>query len=350
MWLSRSDQELWQASVDMDYMHRVLHTAPRGALVDTSPRVSLGEVLPPCGSKLELRDVWFSYDRAEDRGDSPRYLLRGLNFTVHNGQSVAIVGSSGSGENIILRNTFCDSHENSVCGREVHCSEVDNGAHAPHRGAIFLDDVDVAAADSVSVRKRVAVITQDTNLFASSVLHNVQYGSPQASEAEVWAAIRACQLIDTVARWPEGLLTAAGERGVRLSGGERQKVAIARFDGTVISGGAALSDKGFLVFCRAILRRPSLLLCDEVTSSVDAAAERDILHSLRHAAEHRTTVTVAHRLSTIAHCDAILVLKGGTVVEQGTHAQLMAIPAGVYRQMWDTQHGGLSGSLWSEVT
>ncbi|KAJ1440616.1 hypothetical protein B484DRAFT_415447, partial [Ochromonadaceae sp. CCMP2298] len=224
-------------------------------------------------------------------------LLRNLCFTVTAGQNVAIVGPSGSGKSTTLK----------LITRML---EADGGQ-------VLLDGVEVTGVTLASLRQSISVVPQDTCLFDESVRYNILYSAPNASDEEVQGVVRAANLQETVAKLPQGLDTRVGERGARLSGGERQKVSIAR----------------------ALLRRPSLLLCDEITSSVDAFAERDIVKALvRSSKQHpRTTVTVAHRLSSIAHCDNILVLQRGRLVEQGTHAELLAVK-GVYAQMWRLQH------------
>lgn len=157
---------------------------------------------------------------------------------------------------------------------------------------------------------------QDTSLFDDTVEFNIKYGNSDASEEDIDNVIDKCNLIDTINKLPEGLQSKVGERGAKISGGERQKISIAR----------------------ALLRNPSLILCDEVTSSVDAFAERDIVHALKKATEQRTTLTIAHRLSSISHCDKIIVMDKGRIIEQGTHEELLNIRDGTYFNMWSVQN------------
>lgn len=171
-----------------------------------------------------------------------------------------------------------------------------------------------------SLRRRISVIPQDTSLFSDTLEANIMYGNPDATPQDLSRVVERCNLSPTLAKMPHGLQTQAGERGARLSGGERQKVSIAR----------------------AMLKEPSLILCDEVTSAVDAFAERDIIASLKKGAEGRTTILIAHRLSSVVHCDNIIVMDNGHIVEQGTHSQLLS-NKGVYFEMWTAQNGQQEG-------
>jgi ABC-type multidrug transport system ATPase subunit len=164
------------------------------------------------------------------------------------------------------------------------------------------------------------VIPQDTSLFSDTLEANILYGNPAATPHDISRVVQRCNLTPTLAKMPQGLKTQAGERGARLSGGERQKVSIAR----------------------AMLKEPTLILCDEVTSAVDAFAERDIIASLKKGAEGRTTILIAHRLSSVVHCDNIIVMENGQIVEQGTHTQLLA-NKNVYYEMWSAQNGNSNG-------
>eukprot|EP01042_Synura_sphagnicola_P008725 gene8725-11192_t len=283
-------QEIRQAHVDMGFMRNVLLNEKSSIVQDKDAR-AIDEAAPiSTASSLEFRNVTFHY------GNSSKPLLENVSFSVHPGQNVAIVGPSGSGKSTTLR----------LISRLID----------PHAGRILVDGVETAKVTVQSLRQRVAVVPQDTYLFDESVEFNIKYGRSDASAEDVQAAIVKCNLVSTVERLGDGLSTKVGERGARLSGGERQKVSIAR----------------------ALLRDPSLILCDEITSSVDAFAERDIVESLRQASERRTTVTVAHRLSSITHCDAIIVMDKGRVVEKGTHHELLQRPNGLYRRMWEAQN------------
>ena len=230
----------------------------------------------------------------DDEGDVQ--ILRDVSLSVAPGESVAIVGPSGSGKSTVLkllaRLYRADSGHITICGQ------------------------DIGALRAESLRSRLAVVPQDTVLFNDTILENIRYGRLDATDGEVRQAARLAQLDTAIGRMPEDFDTAVGERGLKLSGGEKQRVAIAR----------------------AFLRDPLLLVCDEATSALDTATEQGILESLDALARGRTSVFVAHRLSTVKGCDKIVVLSEGAVVEVGTHAELMAA-AGVYADMWAMQAG-----------
>lgn len=209
---------------------------------------------------------------------------------------VAIVGSTGSGKSTVGRLLF---------------RFYDVGS-----GALRIDGQDVRDVTQESLHAAVGVVPQDTVLFNDTILENIRYGRLDATDGEVRQAARLAQLDTAIGRMPEDFDTAVGERGLKLSGGEKQRVAIAR----------------------AFLRDPLLLVCDEATSALDTATEQGILESLDALARGRTSVFVAHRLSTVKGCDKIVVLSEGAVVEVGTHAELMAA-AGVYADMWAMQAG-----------
>ena len=268
-------QELRQAFVDMSYMRDVL-TRVQPSVVDSAANVSFDLLVPrkaSTPSEVEFRQVTLKY-RAADwssnnsssssssaaaassySSDSPapapapskappfEYLLRNVSFTVRPGQSVALVGPSGSGKSTALR----------LITRMVEASS----------GQVLIDGVDTRDVSLESLRARVAVVPQDNTLFDNTIDYNIRYGNQGATEEEVLEAVERCNLLGTVTKFPEGLQTQAGERGLRLSGGERQKVSIAR----------------------ALLKSPSLILCDEVTSAVDAFAEREIVETLRQAGQ-----------------------------------------------------------------
>jgi ABC-type multidrug transport system fused ATPase/permease subunit len=241
------------------------------------------------GLSIELRDVQFSYEEA-------RPILRGVSFTVAPGESVAIVGPSGSGKSTILKHLTL--------------------LHQPTSGTILVNGQDITTLTYASLRQHIAVVPQDTVLLNDTILENIRYGRPDASDKEVRAASQLAQLDAAMERMPEGYKTAVGERGLKLSGGEKQRVAIAR----------------------AFLRSPLLLICDEATSALDTAMEQGILRSLAELARGRTSVFVAHRLSTVMNCDKIVVLMDGVVAEMGTHEELMD-NGGVYAAMWAIQAG-----------
>jgi ABC transporter ATM len=221
-------------------------------------------------------------------------VLQGVTLSVEPGHSVAIVGPSGSGKSTILRLL-------------VRLYDVKSGK-------VLLDSIDVKDLTQASLRGAVAVVPQDTVLFNDTILSNIAYGRPTASREEVIKAAEMARLSEAIMRMPAGYDTMVGERGLKLSGGEKQRVAIAR----------------------AFLRAPRLLICDEATSALDTATEQGIMTSLNELAAGRTSVFVAHRLSTIQRCDKIIVMSNGVVVEQGTHDDLMAARR-VYYDMWEAQ-------------
>ncbi|KAL3155600.1 hypothetical protein ABBQ38_010855 [Trebouxia sp. C0009 RCD-2024] len=240
-----------------------------------------------CGVKLELKDVHFGYT-------GEREVVAGVSLTVEPGQSVALVGPSGSGKSTILKLL-------------MRLYDVTSGS-------INLDGIDARELQQASLRAAVAVVPQDTVLFNDTLLSNIAYGKPSASREEIVQAAEMARLTEAIGRFPDGFDTMVGERGLKLSGGEKQRVAIAR----------------------AFLRAPRLLICDEATSALDTATEQGIMGSLDELATGRTSVFVAHRLSTVQRCDKIIVLSNGMVAEQGTHEELMAARR-IYYDMWEVQ-------------
>ncbi len=210
------------------------------------------------------------------------------------GERVAIVGPSGSGKSTLfaLVQRFYD----------------------PQGGVVRFDGVPVAEADPVALRSRIALVPQDVAIFAASVAENIRYGRPGATDEEVAAAARMAHAEEFIARMPEGYQSLIGERGVTLSGGQRQRIAIAR----------------------AILRDAPVLLLDEATSALDAESETLVQEALSRLMAGRTTLVIAHRLATVLDCDRILVMENGRIVEQGTHASLVAA-GGLYARLADLQ-------------
>jgi len=282
-------RELRQSLVDIQSMFKIM---------SRQTSVPDGDApLPPAagpGLDLELRDVSFSHGERE--------VLRRVSLRVPAGSSLGIVGESGSGKSTLLKLIL--------------------RMYDPSAGAVLLDGQDARSLQLASLRAAVAVVPQECVLFNDTLARNIEYGRPGASEAEVAAAAAAAQLSRTLLLLPSGLATQVGERGVKLSGGEKQRVALAR----------------------AFLRNPRLLVSDEATSALDSASEAGILAALRDCATGRTSVTVAHRLSTVRHCDAICVLDNGQIVELGSHDELMA-RRGRYAAMWEKQAGAPAPAL-----
>ena len=278
-------REIRQSLIDMEEMYKL---QARGASVVESP--SARDLVIPLHSQkpaIEFDDVWFGYSKNRD-------ILRGLNLTVEPGQTVAVVGSSGCGKSTLLRllYRFYDARSGHV--------------------NVFGQDVQELKFDSL--RAALGVVPQDTVMFNDTLLHNIQYGNLSASPAKVEMAIQRAQLEKFVCQFPNGLDTVVGERGLKLSGGEKQRVSIAR----------------------AMLKDAPILLCDEATSALDGVTEKEIMESLKLAAKNRTTLIIAHRLSTIMDVDNIFVLDRGQLVEQGTHSSLLQ-QGGLYDAMWRRQ-------------
>lgn len=245
------------------------------------------EVLASPRPTVAFRDVRFGYDPR-------REILQGIDFEIAAGATVAVVGHSGSGKSTLARLLY-------------RFYDVD-------AGSIAIDGRDLRALTQASLRGSIAIVPQDTVLFNDSIGYNIRYGRPEAGEDEVVAAARAAHIHDFIASLPDGYDTPVGERGLKLSGGEKQRVAIAR----------------------ALLKNPSILIFDEATSALDSKSERAIQSELDRLAIGRTTLVIAHRLSTVMDADQILVMDAGRIIERGTHSQLRALD-GVYAQMWELQ-------------
>jgi ATP-binding cassette subfamily B protein len=274
-------REIRQSLTDIERMMDVLVLAPE---VPDRPGA---RPLQVAGGSIRFESVRFCYE-------PDRMILDGLSFEVPAGRVVAIVGPSGAGKStvsrILLR--FYD-----VAG-----------------GRVTIDGQDIRAVTQRSLRAAIGVVPQDTVLFNDTILYNIHYGRPEASDAEVAEAARLAQIDGFIRALPDGYHTIVGERGLKLSGGEKQRVAIAR----------------------TILKAPPILILDEATSALDSHTEREIQDALDEVARNRTTLVIAHRLSTIVGADNILVLDAGRLVEQGTHAELLA-KDGLYASLWSRQ-------------
>ncbi len=281
-------REIKQGLVDMEQMFRLLavgqEVADRPGAAVLAPRHGPGSGQP---GTVAFRDVHFGYN-------PNREILRGVSFSAAAGAKLAIVGPTGAGKSTISRLLF----------RFYDVTE----------GAVEIDGIDVRDMTQASLRAAIGVVPQDTVLFNDTIGYNIAYGRPGASQAEVEHAARLAQVHDFVMRLPEGYSTRVGERGLKLSGGEKQRVAIAR----------------------TILKNPRILILDEATSALDTRTEREIETALRTVSAHRTTLVIAHRLSTVTDADEILVLNEGRVAERGTHGSLLAA-GGLYARMWALQ-------------
>ena len=274
-------RETRQALVDMSEMFGLLEQPPE---VQDKPNASDFQVL---GGSIELRDVHFSYD-------PERAILKGVSLRVEPGQTLAIVGPSGSGKSTIGRLLF----------RFYDVSQ----------GAVLIDGQDVRDVTQLSLHDAIGVVPQDTVLFNDTIYYNIAYGRAGATREQIEQAAKAAQIHDFVHSLPKGYDTTVGERGLKLSGGEKQRVGIAR----------------------SLLKNPPILLLDEATSALDTETEHDIQESLIQMGQGRTVMIIAHRLSTVVHADRIVVLEQGQIVEEGSHDELL-VQNGRYAHLWHLQ-------------
>jgi ABC-type transport system involved in Fe-S cluster assembly fused permease/ATPase subunit len=274
-------REIKQSLLDMDRMFRLL-----GENREVEDRPGAPE-LPAGPATVDFSKVNFSYEK-------DRQILFEVTFSIPAGHRVAVVGHSGSGKSTLARLLY---RFYDVSG-----------------GSIFINGKDIRETRQKSVRAAIGIVPQDTVLFNDSILYNIRYGRPDASDAEVIEAARAAHIHDFIETLPSGYATAVGERGLKLSGGEKQRVAIAR----------------------ALLKNPRILIFDEATSALDSRAEKAIQGELQRISQGRTTLVIAHRLSTVMDADQILVLSHGRIVERGTHMQLLEAQ-GEYARMWALQ-------------
>jgi ATP-binding cassette subfamily B protein len=248
----------------------------------------------PAAKQLNVNQGHIRFDHVSFNYQPDRQILDNISFEIQPGEKVAIVGASGAGKSTLVKLLF--------------------RFYDPIHGSISIDGQDIRTISQRSLRAAIGIVPQDTVLFNSSIFDNIRYGKPEASDEEVYTAIRMAHLEGFIKQLPEGVDTMVGERGLKLSGGEKQRVAIAR----------------------TILKRPPILLFDEATSSLDSKSERSILAALEEIAQGHTSLVIAHRLSTIVDADRIVVLDQGVIVEQGHHEQLLALN-GRYADLWSAQ-------------
>jgi ABC-type transport system involved in Fe-S cluster assembly fused permease/ATPase subunit len=278
-------REMKQSLTDIDRMFSLLETDQEIADAPNAQALQLHS--PALGPHVRFQDVSFYYE--QNRG-----ILNQVSFDILPGQTTAVVGHSGAGKSTLSRLLF--------------------RFYDVQSGAIYLDGQDIKTVKQASLRQTVGIVPQDTVLFNDTIGFNIGYGKPGASQAEIEAAAQSAQIHDFIMCLPNGYNTDVGERGLKLSGGEKQRVAIAR----------------------TLLKNPALLVFDEATSSLDSETERSIQKELNELAKNHTTLIIAHRLSTITHAHQILVMSAGEIVERGTHESLLA-HGQRYAEMWRIQ-------------
>ena len=278
-------REIKQSLTDMDRMFSLLTTEKE--IADSPNAHPLRIHNPSYGPDVRFENVSFHYD-------SKREILHNVSFNIPAGTTTAVVGQSGAGKSTLARLLF--------------------RFYDVQSGKIMIDGQNIADVTQLSLRKAIGIVPQDTVLFNDTIGYNIAYGDPSASVEEVEQAAKAAQIDGFIKHLPDSYQTQVGERGLKLSGGEKQRVAIAR----------------------TLLKKPAMLIFDEATSALDSKTERAFQEELFNLAKNRTTLIIAHRLSTIVHADQILVMDHGQVVERGTHLELLAAK-GKYAEMWQMQ-------------
>ncbi|GJQ70213.1 ABCB7 [Trypoxylus dichotomus] len=278
-------REVRQALIDMQTMFTLMTMETAIKSKDFAPYLHVDSR----SSSIKFENVSFDYGPGKE-------ILNDFSATIPAGKKIAIVGGSGSGKSTLVRLLY--------------------RFYEPKQGRILIGNHDIKDVDLESLRKAIAIVPQDSVLFHDTIKHNLHYGDLKASEKEVIEASRMAELHDAIMKWPKGYETQVGERGLKLSGGEKQRVAIAR----------------------AILKNTPILIFDEATSSLDSITEYNILQALRRATEGKTSICIAHRLSTVMDADEILVLQNGKVSESGTHQTLIQNPNSLYSKLWIAQN------------
>ena len=279
-WLGSVYREIRQALTDMENMFSLLEVAP-------TTNDDLDDIPQSNDAEIRFENISFDYDIR-------RTIIKNISFTVPNGKKVAIVGPTGAGKSTISRLLF--------------------KFYDPKEGNIFINNTNVNKISQNSLRKIIGVVPQDTVLFNDTIYYNIAYGNTGATKEEVISAAQNADIHDFITILPDGYETIEGERGLKLSGGEKQRVAIAR----------------------TILKNPKIFFFDEATSALDTSTEKEIQKNLENVSKGKTTLIIAHRLSTAANADNIIVLDQGAIIEQGTHESLL-LKKGKYFEMWGKQ-------------
>jgi ATP-binding cassette subfamily B protein len=279
-WLGSVYREIRQALTDMENMFSLLEVAP-------TTNDDLDDIPQSNDAEIRFENISFDYDIR-------RTIIKNISFTVPNGKKVAIVGPTGAGKSTISRLLF--------------------KFYDPKEGNIFINNTNVNKISQNSLRKIIGVVPQDTVLFNDTIYYNIAYGNTGATKEEVISAAKNADIHDFITILPDGYETIVGERGLKLSGGEKQRVAIAR----------------------TILKNPKIFFFDEATSALDTSTEKEIQKNLENVSKGKTTLIIAHRLSTAANADNIIVLDQGAIIEQGTHESLL-LEKGKYFEMWGKQ-------------
>lgn len=274
-------REIRQGLTDIEQMFDLLEVEPEVTDKPGAPDLAVAK------GAISFKDVHFAYD-------PQRPILKGISFEVPAGKTVAVVGPSGAGKSTISRLLY--------------------RFYDIQKGSITVDGQDVREVTQKSLRSAIGMVPQDTVLFNDTIAYNIRYGRPSAADEEIQAAAEVAQIAHFIGDLPDGFQTKVGERGLKLSGGEKQRVAIAR----------------------TVLKAPPILILDEATSALDTTTEQEIQTALDVVSKDRTTLVIAHRLSTVIGADEIIVLKGGEIAERGTHGELLAMN-GLYASMWNRQ-------------
>uniref|UniRef100_H2XQT6 Iron-sulfur clusters transporter ABCB7, mitochondrial n=1 Tax=Ciona intestinalis TaxID=7719 RepID=H2XQT6_CIOIN len=288
-------RDIKQSLIDMQSMFSLMEQKVSITNLPQAPMIDL----QPNDVSIKFENVSFGYT-----GD--KLILNDLNFAVEPGQSIGIVGGSGSGKSTIVRLLY--------------------RFYDPASGRILIGDNDIKQVNLESMRQHIGIVPQDTVLFHDTIYHNISYGNLKASEAEIIEAAKMADVHHSILNMPHGYKTHVGERGLKLSGGEKQRIAIAR----------------------AILKNPTLVVYDEATSSLDSITEENILSAIRRVTQTKTAIFIAHRLSTVMACDEIYVLAEGKVSERGTHQQLLGDKNSLYYELWKSQNK-IVGTLDTKV-